>query len=216
MRIQGVALAGVLAMCGTAWAHPPPPDDYYIAAEPAKAEKPVVEWSTWVRVAYGAAPAPVEARPRVTSPVGEPDGRDQGWETAGGIDATIGVGDAGRVRIGPWAEVRTSSDAVVGGELMIAGAPRKLDMFWYEGEGVLIARLGRNREIMTAAVSYGYRAPWKLWGPWRGKTRYMIGVRVVGSWTRAVENPELWSATVGLETEPVGALRYLLGIRSWY
>jgi hypothetical protein len=215
MRIQGLALAGVLAVCavgGTAWASPPPPDDYP-EAEP---ERPTFEWSTWLRVAYGAAPAPTEARPRVTSPTGEPDARDQGWETAGGADVTIGVGRGGDLRIGPWAELRTSSDAVVGGEVMLAGSPKELDMFWYKGEGVLIARVGGNRDIYTGAVSYGYRAPWKLWGPWNGRTRYMIGVRMVASYTRAVDDPKLWSATLGLETEPVGALRYLLGIRSWY
>ncbi len=212
MRIQGIVLAGVLAVAGEAWGRPPPPDEYP-EEEP---KKPAIEWSTWVRVAYGAAPAAVEARPRVTSPVDPPDARDQGWETAGGIEATVGIADGGRVRVGPWAEVRTSSDAVVGGEIVIAGAPRELDMFWYRGEGVVMGRFGGNREIITAAVSYGYRAPWKLRGPWRGTTKYMIGVRMVGSWTRAVDNPELWSATLGLETEPVGALRYLLGIRSWY
>lgn len=211
MRIQGLVLAGVLAMAGVASAHPPPPDDY-----PEEPKRPIVEWSTWVRVAYGSAPAPLEARPRVTSPTEEPDGRDQGWETAGGVDATFGIGRDGTLRIGPWAELRTSSEPVVGGEVLLAGAPRELDMFWYKGEGVLIGRVGGNREIMTAAVSYGYRAPWDLWRPRYGKTRYMIGVRMVGSWTRAVENPDLWSATLGIETEPVGALRYLLGIRAWY
>jgi hypothetical protein len=211
MRIQGIVLIGVMAVAGEAWGRPPPPDEY-----PEEPKKPLVEWSSWVRVAYGDAPAPIEARPRVTSPVGEPDARDQGWETAGGIDATFAIARDGRLRIGPWAEVRTSSDAVVGGEVLLAGAPEELDMFWYKGEGVLIGRVGGNREIVTAAVSYGYRAPWDLWRPRHGKTRYMIGVRLVGSWTRAVENPELWSATLGVETEPVGALRYLLGIRSWY
>ena len=44
----------------------------------------------------------------------------------------------------------------------------------------------------------------------------MIGVRVVASATRAIDDPRLWSATLGLETEPMGALRYLLGIRAWY
>lgn len=89
-------------------------------------------------------------------------------------------------------------------------------MFWYKGEGVWIVRAGGNRDIYTGALSYGYRAPWKLWGPWSGKTRYMIGVRMVASYMRAADDPSLWSATLGLETEPVGALRYLLGIRSWY
>ena len=52
--------------------------------------------------------------------------------------------------------------------------------------------------------------------PDRPDYRYMIGVRMVASVTQSNENEKLWSATLGLETEPVGALRYLLGIRSWY
>ena len=44
----------------------------------------------------------------------------------------------------------------------------------------------------------------------------MIGVRVVVSATRSLDDPRDWSATVGLEAEPIGALRYLLSIRSWY
>ncbi len=215
MRIQGFMLAGVLTALGAtaAWGRPPPPDDDPQIAED---ERPAVEWSTWVRVAYGAAPAPTEARPRVTSPVGDPDARDQGWEVAGGADLTLGIAKGGDLRIGPWIEARTSSDAVAGAEIMLTGSPKKLDMFWYAGEGVLIARVGGNRELRTGAVSYGYRAPWDLYGSRASKKHYMIGVRLVASWTRAVDDPRLWSATLGVETEPVGALRYLLGIRSWY
>ena len=32
----------------------------------------------------------------------------------------------------------------------------------------------------------------------------------------SLDDPRDWSVTGGLEVEPVGAIRYLLGIRSWY
>ena len=208
MMIFAVVLVG---MAGQAWGRPPPPPE-----ETVVPKRPAVEWSTWVRVAFGTAPEEAEIRPRTVGPVPIEDDRMQGWEVGGGIDLTLGVGRGGNVRMGPWAEVRTSSDAVVGGALVVAGVPRKLDMFWYEGEGILVVRAGGNRDVRTAAVSYGYRAPWNLFRPARGTTRYMIGVRMVGSITQSREDEGVWSATLGLETEPVGALRYLLGIKSWY
>lgn len=50
----------------------------------------------------------------------------------------------------------------------------------------------------------------------KGASRYMIGVRFVFTAARAVDNPRDWSLGLGLEVEPIGALRYLLGIRSLY
>ena len=131
-------------------------------------------------------------------------------------DASLIFTADGDLRLGPWVELRTSSDAMIGGELQITGLPRKLDMFWYEGRGVLALRAGGNRDLATAAIAYGYQAPWDLMRPRHGATRYMIGVRVVPTATQAVDDPRIWSATLGVETEPVGALRYLLGVRSWY
>jgi hypothetical protein len=177
-----------------------------------------VEWSSWVRVAYGVASATTAPRRRVSSPsaMHSADDRTQGWEVALGADLTLGVGRGGALRLGPWIEARSSSDAVAGVELVLSAAPAALDMFWYRGEGVLIARAGLSRTVRTAALSYGYRAPWNLYRTARGRTRYMIGARMVASVTQSLDDGEQWSATVGIETEPVGALRYLLGIRSWY
>src|SRR5262249_30069795 len=73
---------------------------------------------------------------------------------------------------------------------------------------------GANRDVYTAALSYGYRCPWRLWGPWTGSSRYMIGVRLVASATRAIDDPSRWSANAGLEFEPIGSLRYFLRIRT--
>ena len=105
---------------------------------------------------------------------------------------------------------------MLGGQLVLTARPAKLDMFFYEGEGTWMLRAGGNRDLVTGAIAWGYRAPWDLFHPARGRSRYMIGVRVVATATRAIDDPGRWSATLGLETEPMGALRYLLGIRAWY
>ena len=101
-------------------------------------------------------------------------------------------------------------------ELQLGAAPRELDLFFYKGEGQVTLRAGGNRELVAGAVTWGYRAPWRLWGPWTGATRYMIGARLALTAARAVDNPRDWSVGLGLEVEPIGALRYLLGIRSLY
>lgn len=219
MRRALLALLPVIGLTATpssALAHPPPPPDdpVELASEP---ERPLVEWSTWVRVAVGVAPASTDASPRVTSPDGDAGtGRETGWETALGAELSLPLTRAGTLRLGPWAEARTSSGPVLGGQLVLAGRPAKLDMFFYEGEGVWTLRAGGNRDLVTGAIAWGYRAPWDLFRPATGRSRYTIGVRVVATATRALDDPRRWSATVGLETEPLGALRYLLGIRAWY
>jgi len=203
-RGAAISLISLWALAAPAAAQPPDDDS----------DRPTVEWSTWIRLAYGAAQHPqADLVLRTVSPAVEPEPR---WEAAAGADASLPLGSHGDVRLGVWAEARTSSAPVVGGELLIGAAPAKLDMFFHRGEGLLIVRGGGNREVMTGAIAYGYRCAWKLFGPWRGRTRYMIGVRVVAAATRAVADPDDWTMTVGVEAEPVGSLRYLLGIRGWY
>jgi len=200
----------ILVSTATAVAQPPPPP------EPTPGpRRPAIEWSSWVRVAYGVAhhdDAPGAAR-LVTPPA---ESRDLGFEAGLGVDLTAPLSSSGDRRFGIWAEARTSSLPVVGAELLIGAAPARLDMFFYEGEGVLVVRGGGNSQVVTASVAYGYRAPWNLFGPWTGATRYMIGARVVATATRSIEDADDWAVTLGLEVEPVGALRYLLGVRAWY
>jgi hypothetical protein len=201
-----LALAGAGA---TAAAHPPP------LPEPVPVERPAIEWSTWFRVGFGPRATPAaDVAARVVSP--PPPDRGWRWDAALGADLTLGVTASGHVRIGPWIETRGLASPAAGGELLIGASPARLDMFFNEGEGVWIVRAGGNRDVVTGAIAWGYRCPWKLWGPWHGTTRYMIGVRLVATATRSIADPGDWSMTFGLETEPVGALRYLLGIRSWY
>ncbi len=211
------ALAGLVigATASTAAARPPPPPDEI--ARGSERDRPLVEWSTWVRVAYGWAPAADDARPRVIGPDTDRDpGQESGWESALGAELSLPLTRRGTLRVGPWVEARTSSGPMLGGQLVLAARPAKLDMFFYEGEGIWMVRAGGNRDLITGAVAWGYRAPWDLFRPARGDSRYMIGVRVVATATRSIDDPGRWSATLGLETEPLGALRYLLGIRAWY
>ncbi len=193
-----------------AFAHPPP---QLVAPEP---HRPLIEWSTWFRVSYEASQLPPATTARAIDPPAPVNRVGDGWFASLGADATFPASSSGDIRFGPWIETRGLDRIVAGGELQIGGAPHGLDMFWYRGEGQVTLRAGANRDVVTGAISWGYRAPWALWGPWDGSTRYMIGARFVLTATRAIEDRNNWSIGLGLEVEPVGALRYLLGIRSLY
>lgn len=200
----------ILVLSHGAFAHPPPIE---LAEDPPidwRRDRAFFEWSTWIRLGIGTAQEPVDAAARTTTPP-EPQRHAIG-EAALGADVTLPL-PSGRVRLGPWIEVRT--DGVFGGgELLVAGGP--LHMFWFNGEHVFVARGGGNGTHVTGAIAYGYRCPWKLWGPWNKTTRYEIGVRFVASASRAIHDRDDWSMSFGLEFEPVGSLRYIAGIQSWY
>lgn len=191
-------------------ARPPPPDDY---PEPQdwRRDRALFEWSTWLRLGVGAERVPADTVARSTLPTPAYEQRML-WDPALGIDVTLPV-PTRTVRMGPWLELRPHG-VFAGGEVSIAGSD--LDMFWYEGERVYTVRAGSSLTHVTGAFAFGYRCPWKLWGPYSDATRYMIGVRLVASATRAVADPNDWSMSLGIEFEPVGALRYVGGIKSWY
>jgi hypothetical protein len=134
------------------------------------------------------------------------------WDAALGVDLTLPI-PTSKVRLGPWIELRPRG-VFGGGEMTIAGDD--LDMFWYRGESVYSVRAGASMDDITGAFAFGYRCPWKLWGPYNRATRYMIGVRIVASATRSIADPDDFSMSLGLEFEPVGSLRYVAGIKSWY
>jgi len=208
--VRFAALLIVVATTGTALAHPPP------EPEEEREQRPAVEYSTWFRLAMGMRPHEIEAAARATTPPPTRRGQDTAYEVALGGDVTIGAALHENLRVGPWFEIRGLRTAFAGGEVVLQRVPKKLDMFLYDGEGVLALRAGANAEHVTAQIAYGYLAPWNLFRRHTGDTRYMIGVRFVASYTRGISDPGDWIATIGLETEPVGAIRYLLGIRSWY
>ena len=200
----------LLVLARTAAAHPPPPDEY---EEPTnwRRDRAFFEWSTWIRLGFGVESAPADNVARSTLP---PETHEQQtmWDAALGVDLTLPL-PTRKVRMGPWIELRPQG-VFAGAELSIAGDD--LDMFFYEGERVYTLRAGSSMTHLTGAFAYGYRCPWKLWGPYSSATRYMIGVRLVASVSRSVDDPKDWSGSLGLELEPIGSLRYLAGIRSWY
>jgi hypothetical protein len=214
----------ILALVGRiAVAHPKPPP-IWIADDDREPPEEVVdwrqtpallEWSTWLGFGFGAASdgAPAPSTARTTGTVVAAANAHTAWTFSAGVEATVPV--AHHARIGPWIGLH-DLEPMAGGELQITHAPGHLDLFFYPGEGVWTVRAGGGPDHATAALAWGYRCPWRLWGPYTRGSRYEIGPRITLAVTRAYRDPADWSATLGLEVEPVGALRYLLGIKSWY
>lgn len=198
----------------TALAHPPPPPELATDDDISwRNDRAWLEWSTWIRLAYGMASEPLDngALARTTTPAAS-HAVAGAWDIGLGAEVTVPL-PTKHWRVGPWIELRPTG-VFTGGELSIAGAP--LDMFMYEGERVYALRLGASTTDVTASLVFGYRCPWKLWGPYDHASRYMIGARLVATATRAVDDPQDWSASFGIEFEPVGALRYVGAVKSWY
>lgn len=208
----------LIAVTRLAAAHPALPPPYLIAHDPPPdpeitewSEHPaLLEWSTWLGFGVGIASSRPETLARGTTPAAD---RHSEWVFSAGAEVTLPLTHT--ARLGAWAGLH-DLEPMVGAEVQLTGRPRDLDLFFYNGEGVWTLRAGGGRDHMTAALAWGYRCPWKLWGPYSKRTRYEIGPRITLMATRAYVDPKDWTATLGLEVEPVGALRYLLGIKSWY
>lgn len=223
-----VAIA--IAAPGTARAEPTGDADGLYAGE--LLPRPPIEWSSWIRVGYGVGSEVEHARTAALGAiVPERAVRGATWSSAIGADASLAASLHGDVRLGAWVELR-GLEPFAGGELVVTRVPKRLDLFLYEGHGILAMRVGASATRVTATIAYGYLAPWKLEGPCRVRffdiatgvceprppstTRYMVGVRLVATVTRAIDAPRDWSVTLGIETEPLGALRAMLAIRPWY
>lgn len=194
--------------------------------------RPPIEWSTWVRASIGGERARADVAARTIGP--PPSTTHTRWELGLGIEASLALSRHGDARLGAWAELRglSGDDAFAGGELVLTRVPKRVDMFLYEGHGILALRAGRSATAATAAIAYGYLAPYWLEGPCKERfygiqtgvcaprpertARYMAGVRVVATVTRGLDDPRAWSATIGVEFEPIATLRMLLVARSWY
>ena len=205
------SLVLVMLAAKLAAAHPPPPP--LLAEDPPidwRHDPATLEWSTWLGFGVGVASSPpaIAARGSTVSADVHTD-----WMFSAGVEATVPLSH--RVRLGPWLGLH-DLEPMIGGEVQVTASPANLGMFFYPGEGVWTVRAGVGADHMTAVIGWGYRCPWRLWGPYDRATRYEIGLRITLAATRAYFDPKDWSATIGLEVEPVGALRYLLGIRSWY
>lgn len=207
--MRRLAILVLLALAGPAGARPPPPDDYPSAPE-AKVTR--IEWTTWLRggLVVASGDAEPEAIARTSTPPVRENDRTLGG--AAGIGFTLPIGQ--RARIGAWAEVRGWDLPFAGGELTVI--PGDLDLFHYRGKSAITLRAGGNPDFLTAQLGLAYRAPWDLFGTQPRGSRYMIGAGLVATVTQSRFDPSDWSATVGIEFEPLGALRYVLGVRSWY
>jgi hypothetical protein len=176
-------------------------DDTYTEEEGAivayPEPRPLIEWSSWVRVGLGVASRAPSGVARASRPVPPSVDRHTAVDAALGADVTLPIALHGDLRAGVWAELATSAGPVLGGELQLQHHQRALAL-----------RAGGNTDFVTAALALGTLAPWHLWAD--GKTRYMTGIRVVASATRSLDDPRDWTLTGGVEFEPVGALRHLL------
>jgi hypothetical protein len=194
--------------------------------------RPPIEWSSWMRVGYGVERSAPDLEARaITLPTTR---ATSSWQGALGADASLALSIRGNVRFGAWTEQRglAAHDAFVGGELVLTAVPSHWDEFLYDGSGILALRAGRSSTSSTAMLAFGWLAPWWLEGPCANRfydiytgvcsprspriARYMVGVRGVVTLTRVIDDPRVWSATFGIEVEPLGALRMLLVRRSWY
>lgn len=218
-RACGVAALALVttAATGALEAHPYRPTRMYTL------RRPPLEVSPWVALGGGALVGPVDM-----SGV---------FDTRLGGDFTAAIGRKGDLRLGPFVEVATSSFAsaqTVGGvELFVGAVPRPLRMFLYPGEGILVARIGagwtwrtdrlpasQSAPVVSVTLAYGYRAPFSLREPTvesetpdpRPLARYMTGVRLWTSATVDLDEQHAWQLTGGIEFEPVGSFRYLLGL----
>jgi hypothetical protein len=232
MRLPALAMLAIALAPPSAYADDGVGDDHLFAGDGLY--RPPLEWSTWIRAAYGAehpgSPAYV-ARQVAPAPTTDVHGAsDWGF----GAEASLPVSAHGDARVGAWGEVRgfEARDAYAGFELVLTRVPRRLDAFFYEGHGILAVRAGRSSTRETAAVAWGYMAPYWLEGPCKVRfyeietgvcspraprlARMIAGVRLVGTVTRGLDDPREWSATLGLEFEPVGAVRANFAVRSWY
>jgi hypothetical protein len=173
-------------------------------------ERPAVEWSVWGRVGVGvASQRPDVIARRVTVPAVEPESTS---EAAAGADLTFRLARDGDLRLGAWGEVRTSSDPVAGAELVLEGLPPHPYDSRIGGTGSLVLRAGANAHVVTGAVGFGYVGSFPRIDPWIRWARHVVGARVVVSVTRALDAPDDWSATVGLEVDPIGAVHALVDL----
>ena len=170
-----------------------------VMVEPEPTKRATFEWSTWGRLGYGVAVQPPALAARATTPL-MPEASTLG-EGALGVDASVGLAHRGAVRLGAWAEWRTVSEPVLGGELIVGGLRSP------HGSGSLgiVLRAGGNARVTTGALGFGYAAT----DSWLG-LGHATGVRFVTSMTRSRDDAQDWSVTVGVEFDPIGALGYLV------
>ncbi len=173
-----------------------------VISMPEPAKRPTLEWSTWARIGYGIASRPPAFAARSTTPL-MPESSALG-EGALGIDLSLAVAHRGAIRVGAWAEARTVSGSVLGGELIVGGVPTHS---YHPGSMGLVLRGGGNGHVVTGAFGFGYTTP----DPYLGLA-HASGIRMITSMTRSTDDPRDWSVTLGLELDPIGALGYIVHV----
>jgi hypothetical protein len=172
--------------------------------------RPAVEWSLWGRLGIGVA----SHQPRVlartlTPPMAESSST---FEAAAAAELTFRVARNGDVRLGAWGELRTSSGPVVGGELVVEGLPPHPYVSRIDGSGSLVLRAGGNAHVVSTALGFGYVGSWPRHDPWIPWARHVVGARLVAAMNRSLDDPREWSATVGVEIEPIGVVHAVLDL----
>lgn len=181
--------------------------EIYISEE----HRPKVEWSVWGRLGVGITSMreePAVAARRVTMPPEQLTSIST-WNAALGAELTFPMASHGDVRIGVWGEARTTTSPVAGGELVLEGLPPKPYSSHIGGTGSLVLRAGANDRVITWAVGFGYVGSFTNNHPWVEWARHVVGARLIFAMDRAIADPREWSATLGLEVEPIGALHAL-------
>lgn len=172
--------------------------------------RPAVEWSIWGRLGRGVRTQPPTVLARsLTPPQAESSAM---WEAAVAAEVTVGVAHHGNLRLGAWAELRTSSGAVAGSELVVEGLPPHPLSSRIGGAGTIVLRAGGNAHVITTALGVGYVGSWPRDDPWIRWAKHLAGARIVASLNRSLDDPREWSALFGLEVEPLGAVHAVLDL----
>jgi hypothetical protein len=176
----------------------------------ANEKRPVIEWSVWGRLGMGVASQRSDV---IARRVAVPEARSTStWEAAVAADLTFGVARHGDLRVGVWGEARTSSEMVAGAELVLEGLPPHPYGSRIGGAGSVVLRAGANDRIVTGALGFGYVGSFPRSDPWLPWARHLVGARVVVSVDRAIDEPHDWSATLGIEVEPIGVVHALFDV----
>jgi hypothetical protein len=175
--------------------------DIVVVDAPAR---PPLEWSIWGRLGLGVGATPRSLRSARTVIEPEPASGDAAtWDAAAAADVSVGVAHGGDLRLGAWAEVRTSTAPVAGGELVLDAAA--LDL-----RGSVVVRAGANPHVVTGELGVGWTG--SRMAPPHERFRHVIGGRLVVAANRSLDDPRAWSATLGIELEPIGALHAVLDL----
>jgi hypothetical protein len=168
------------------------------------AERPAIEWSLWGRLGIGLTSHPSDLTARSTTTEPPSMSSTATFVAAATADVTFGFADDGNLRVGAWGELRTTSGPVGGGELVI----EELSSLVHArgGSGSLVLRLGANADIITGELGVGYVGTWNP--PTIRWLRHVAGAHAVLSVDRTIDTHE-WSATLGVEADPIGLLHAL-------